>query len=244
MNQTPAQIHIGTSGWSYEHWKGSFYPKDLKSADWLEHYAQHFSTVEINNTFYRIPSTTTVQNWYTRVPQQFLFAVKASRYITHQRKLQDCRHTLSFFYESIAEFKDKAGPILFQLPPFFRKDKDRLRDFIHLLTDTYSYTFEFRHASWYTDEIYEILSEKNVALCITDLHGQLSPEIATANFTYIRLHGPQNTYRGSYGLAKLKPWKKKIEQWVNSKTSVYCYFDNDEKGYAPKDALLLQKLLK
>lgn len=236
------QIYIGTSGWSYAHWKENFYPQGLKSNQWLNHYSSVFSTVEVNTTFYHLPLISTIKNWHNQVPHHFLFSVKASRYITHQKRLIDCSESLNLFYKSLNGLKEKIGPILFQLPPSFKMNKDRLIEFISLLSNDYNYVFEFRHASWFNDDIYELLLKKGIALCITDLNGALSPEIITSHFTYIRLHGPHHAYQGSYGTKNLKLWKNKIENWVD-KTSVYCYFDNDEKGYAIQDAKSLQDSL-
>lgn len=233
------QILIGTSGWSYPHWKENFYPTGLKAKDWLNYYSAAFSTVEVNTTFYHVPLVSTTQNWYAQVPANFLFSLKGSRYITHQKKLNECNEALNYFYEHIKSLKSKIGPILFQLPPFFHLHQERLEEFINSLKKDYHYVFEFRHESWFSDAIYEVLAKANIGLCITDLNGSLSPEEITSDFTYIRLHGPKKAYQGSYGITKLKEWKKKIEKWA-SKVSVYCYFDNDEKGYAIQDALVLK----
>lgn len=240
--KTVPQIYIGTSGWSYSHWKDNFYPKDLNSKQWLKYYSRAFSTVEVNMTFYRTPNVSTLQNWFAQTPAKFTFSVKANRYITHQKRLKDCQEYLDFFHKTIQTLKSKVGPILFQLPPSFKANKERLIEFIGCLSKQHKYTFEFRHSSWFTDDIYEVLSKNDIALCITDLNGKPSPEEITSHFTYIRLHGPQKSYQGSYGTSKLKAWQKKIEKW-SAKTSVYCYFDNDEKGYAIQDAKSLQELL-
>lgn len=235
------KIHIGTSGFSYLHWKENFYPKELPTKDWLDFYSQTFSTVELNTTFYHLPLENTVKNWHSQVPKNFLFALKASRYITHQKKLHDSQKSLQIFYQRIKSLKNKIGPILFQLPPSFKINKDLLLEFVTNLKPPFSYVFEFRHDSWYVDEIYDLLKEYDIALCITDLNGKLSPEEITSHFTYIRLHGPKKAYKGSYG-SKLKEWKNKIVDW-SSRASVYCYFDNDEKGFAVKDAKKLKKML-
>lgn len=240
--QNRSTVHIGTSGWSYEHWKENFYPEKLKSNDWLKFYSTNFSTVEINTTFYHLPRDTTVKNWYAIVPDNFLFAVKASGYITHQKRLHDCKNSLRVFFSSIKALKNKIGPILFQLPPSFKINLERLTEFISHLSKKHEYVFEFRHKSWFVKETYDLLSKHKIALCITDLNGKLSPEEITSHFTYIRLHGPQKAYLGSYGLRKIKSWKRKIESWIAAETSVYCYFDNDEKGYAIQDAKILQTL--
>lgn len=234
------KIHIGTSGWSYAHWKDNFYPKKLPTKQWLKYYGEHFSTVEVNSSFYHMPLESTIQNWSEQVPKDFLFSLKASRYLTHLKRLQDCKENVEFFLNRVIGLKKKLGPILFQLPPSFKADRIRLLEFITYLTKKHRYVFEFRHPSWFTDDIYDILSSKKIALCITDLNGTLSPEVITTDFTYIRLHGPKKAYQGTYGPRKLKEWHDKIEGW-SKKHQVFCYFDNDEKGYAIQDADSLKK---
>ena len=236
----PSHVHIGTSGFSFNHWKDNFYPKGLSTKEWLHYYAKTFSTVELNTTFYRLPSESTVKNWQSQVPDNFLFSIKASRYITHQKRLHDCKESLHFFYER-NDFLTKTGPILFQLPPSFKINKERLLEFIKNLKKSHLHVFEFRHDSWFTDEIYDILNAHHIALCITDLNGKLSPEELTTDFTYIRLHGPQKAYQDSYSPPQLKEWKRKMEKWA-LKASIFCYFDNDEKGYAIQDAKTLQDM--
>lgn len=241
MGKAAPKIYIGTSGWSYDHWKENFYPKGLPSKKWLKFYGEHFPTVEINNTFYRMPSENAVKNWHDETPDNFLFSIKASRYITHIKRLNDCESSAKFLLSVITKLKNKLGPILIQLPPSFKINKERLQEFIRWLDSDHRYVFEFRHPTWYCDEIYEIMQKHNLALCITDLNGVNSPEVITADFTYMRLHGPHKAYVGSYGKEGLKNWKKKIEKW-NETASVYCYFDNDEKGYAIQDAANLKKI--
>lgn len=235
------QIYIGTSGFSYKHWKENFYPNDLNTKKWLNYYSQVFSTVELNTTFYRLPLLSTVKNWHSQVPESFQFSIKASRYITHQKRLHDCQDSVRLFYQTIGEFQSKMGPILFQLPPSFKMNKELLSEFITNLQPSHLHVFEFRHDSWFVDEIYDILKKNKIALCITDLNGKLTPEEVTTHFTYIRLHGPKKAYQGSYG-PQLKVWKKKIKHW-SLKASVFCYFDNDEKGYAIQDARTLLEML-
>ena len=235
-------IHIGTSGWSYAHWKENFYPKGVKEKEWLQFFSSVFQTVEINSTFYHTPRVSTIQNWVAHVPEDFLFSIKASRYITHRKRLHDPAETLPFFFGNIKNFGKKAGPILFQLPPSLKMDRERLIEFLKHMEKDYRYVFEFRDDSWFVDEIDQLLSEKNIALCLSDLHGKPSPEVFTANFTYMRLHGPKNAYEGSYGPTRLKKMGKKMETWAK-KIAVYCYFDNDEKGYAVQDAKALKNLI-
>lgn len=231
-----AHAYIGTSGWSYSHWKENFYPEGLKQEKWLMYYSETFQTVEINNTFYHLPTVKTIDKWYSQVPQDFSFSIKASRYITHVKRLKDPKETLEKFFTIIKGLKTKVGPILFQLPPSLKCDIDRFKEFIDCLPIDQQCVFEFRHPSWFIEEIYDLMANKKIALCITDLNGSLSPLVITSNFTYIRLHGPKKAYQGSYGAVRLKSWKKKIQDWLSNNISVYCYFDNDEKGYAIQDA--------
>lgn len=237
-----AKVLIGTSGWSYDHWKENFYPKKLGTSKWLGYYSKEFPTVEVNTTFYHLPLNSTIQKWHGEVPARFKFSIKASRYITHQKRLKDCAASVKLFHKVIKGLKTKNGPILFQLPPSFKMNKERLLEFISHLKEEVDYVFEFRHDSWYVEEIYEILSKHKIALCITDLTGKLTPLKVTSHFTYIRLHGPKKAYQGSYGKVKLRFWKKQIDKWLADKISVYCYFDNDEKGYAIQDAKSLKTM--
>lgn len=233
---------IGTSGWSYEHWKGVFYPADLPAASKLDFYSSQFSVVEINTTFYHMPSQKTVENWYATTPKHFTFAVKASRYITHLKRLKDCQDSIENFLERVGLLKEKLGPILFQLPPSFQRNDERLEAVLSQLPKSLKYVFEFRHASWEVQDVYDLLDRYKVGFCISDLGGKLSPLEVTGSFAYIRLHGPQKAYQGSYSDAQLKKWKERIEAWSSHKKNTYCFFDNDEKAYAIFDALRLKSL--
>jgi uncharacterized protein YecE (DUF72 family) len=231
------KIWIGTSGWYYDHWDKVFYPEGTKPDERLELFAENFNTVEVNNTFYRLPRESTVEAWFSKVPNNFVFSIKASQYITHIKRLKDPEESLERFYSILKHLKGKLGPILFQLPPFFKKDTERLKTFVEHLKKGHQHVFEFRHPSWYDEETYAILRKNEVALCITDLKGHLSPEEVTSSFTYIRLHGPTiKAYQGSYGSKELHSWRDRIEHWKKQKIDVYCYFDNDEKSYAVKNA--------
>jgi uncharacterized protein YecE (DUF72 family) len=170
--------------------------------------------------------------------------VKASRYITHIKRLKEGEKTLPNFYERIKYLGSNLGPILFQLPPFFKANLERLQEFISCLDENYRYVFEFRHPTWFTEETYAILRKAKIGLCITDLNGSLSPEEITTDFVYIRLHGPKQAYKGTYGKQALIAWQKRIHKYEKDKIKTYCYFDNDEKGFAIQDALELQRLLK
>jgi uncharacterized protein YecE (DUF72 family) len=235
-------IFIGTSGWSYPHWNKVFYPEDLAESKHLRFFTEHFPTVEINNTFYRFPSEKALLKWHSVPPSGFVFAIKANRYITHIKRLKEPEKTAKDFLQRIDLLKEKLGPILFQLPPSFKKDRERLEAFIKVLPRKHLYVFEFRHSSWDDEEIYSLLRKNNIAYCISDLNRVLSPLVVTADFVYIRLHGPTASYKGSYSKKELGIWEKRIKDWAKNKISTYCYFDNDEKGFAIKDAERLLKV--
>lgn len=236
------KIYIGTSGWHYKHWKGTFYPADIKESEQLACYVRHFNTVEINNSFYMLPSAKTFTGWKKATPKGFVFAVKSSRYITHMKKLKTDASIRSFFTR-VAKLEGKLGPILFQLPPKWNINKERLADFLARLPKGNLYTFEFRDHTWYNEEIYSLLRKYNCAFCIYELEYHLSPVEVTADFVYIRLHGPGNKYQGSYSDAILKKWVKQCMQWQRGKKDVYVYFDNDQAGYAAFNAQRLISLL-
>lgn len=236
-------INIGTSGWSYKHWDKSFYG-NIPAAQRLSFYSQQFQTVEINTTFYHLPTEKAVKSWEKTVPKNFLFSIKASRYITHIKRLNEGKDKVENFLKNISFLKKKEGPILFQLPPAFSKNFDRLKEFISYLPKKHLYTFEFRHKSWFSEDIYVLLKNNNISLCISDLNGTLSPIEVTGNFVYIRLHGPKSAYQDSYSNYQLKKWAARIQSWNQEKIKVFCYFDNDEKGYAIQDARRLKQLLK
>ena len=238
-----AKIHIGTSGWHYKHWKGTFYPADIREKDQFSVYQEHFSTVEINNSFYHLPTLATFKAWRKASPANFIFSVKASRFFTHMKKLNVDASSLRPFFSQAGKLEEKLGPILFQLPPRWNINAERLRDFLEKLPTGYRYTFEFRNQSWYNEEIYAALVEHNCAFCIYELEGHISPLQVTADFVYIRLHGPGNKYQGSYSDAVLRKWAKRCLAWQQQKKDVYIYFDNDQEGYAAFNAKRLQKLV-
>lgn len=239
-----SKIHIGTSGWHYDHWKGPFYPGDMRADKFLDYYAHHFTTAEINNSFYQLPAEKTFLQWKDTVPGGFLFSVKASRYLTHMKKLKDPGQALMKFLKRVDKLENKLGPILFQLPPRWHFNGERLQRFLRVLPDQYRYAFEFRDESWFNRECYELLDNAGVAFCIYDLAGLMSPKEVTSNFVYIRLHGPGGAYQGRYDRATLSHWAKTMSAWVRRKKEIFCYFDNDEAGYAALNALELQKMIK
>ncbi|MHB9072542.1 MAG: DUF72 domain-containing protein [Desulfobaccales bacterium] len=241
--KTAGPIHIGTSGWHYRHWQGPFYPETLGTEGFLEFYARHFHTVEINNSFYQLPTERALSTWRDSVPPGFIFAVKGSRFITHMKKLKDPERSLAPFLEKVALLKDKLGPILFQLPPGWHFNRERLAAFLTALPETWRYTLEFRDQSWINSQVLDLLTQHNVAFCIYDLAGYLSPLEITADFVYIRLHGPGGPYQGRYLAQPLERWAGTIAAWSRQGREVFCYFDNDEAGFAPQNAWELQNLL-
>ena len=234
---------IGTSGWHYDHWQGPFFPEDMPAEDMLGFYARHFPAAEINNSFYQLPKAETLEHWRDVVPGNFRFAVKASRYITHMKKLKDPREPVARFLQRVAVLGDRLGPVLFQLPPNWRCNVERLAAFLAALPETGRYAFEFRDPSWFDDKVYQLLQEAGAAFCIYDLAGRQSPKTVTADFVYVRLHGPDQAYEGSYSVQALAGWAGAISAWQKQGWDVFCFFDNDQKGYAPANALRLQEML-
>jgi uncharacterized protein YecE (DUF72 family) len=241
--KTEKLIFIGTSGWYYPHWKGPFYHTDTKQKDFLAYYIKYFHTVEINNSFYQLPAQTTFKLWRQTVPDNFVFAVKASRFITHMKKLKDPHKTTPNFFERVDTLAEKLGPILFQLPPRWKGNPDRLKSFLKALPKKYKYSFEFRDPTWFNEDIYQLLAKYNAAFCIYEFDRRLSPKKVTADFVYIRLHGPHGPYQGQYNQKVLSKWAQDILRWVREKKKVFCYFDNDQAGYAAKDAIKLQEMI-
>ena len=236
-------IHVGTSGWHYKHWLGTWYPRGTKDAEQFAYYKEHFHTVEINNSFYRLPTVATFEAWRKAAPHGFLFAVKASRYITHMRKLMEPQRSYEPFINNVAALKDKLGPILFQLPPRWKVNTERLADFLATLPKKWRHAFEFREPSWYHSDVYALLRKYDCAFCIYELAGHLSPFEVTASFVYVRLHGPGAKYSGSYTDSQLKSWAKKCRAWASEGKDVFVYFDNDEAGYAAFNAQRLAELV-
>ena len=236
-------LRIGTSGWSYEHWKGPFYPPDLAAGSMLACYARSFATTEINSSFYRLPTAATLESWRSTTPAGFVFAAKASRYITHMKKLKDPNKTLSPYFTRIRLLADKLGPILFQLPPRWSFNESRLAAFLEALSGEFRYAFEFRDHSWLTERTFDLLAKHDAALCVYELEGFASPRVVTTDFVYVRLHGPAGAYRGSYDERSLERWAEALAAWSAQGRAVYCYFDNDEAAHAAHNALRLRAML-
>lgn len=235
------RIRIGTSGWVYPHWRERFYPAGLPERDWLAFYARHFDSVEINRSFYRLPKPENFAAWREGTPPGFLFAVKASRFITHMKKLREPQRTLWPLLNAVAGLGDKLGPLLFQIPPRWGPDPARLRAFLRALPQHLKAAFELRDPAWHVEAVFEVLREANAAFCIYDLGGFESPRIVTADFAYIRLHGPGAPYCGRYGSKVLADWA----EWLSRQSvrEAFVYFDNDEAAHAVQDALELRRLL-
>jgi len=237
-------IRVGTSGWHYGSWKGPFFPKDLKAKDQLPFYATQFPSTELNGVFYRTPTERAVELWRDQTPDDFVFAWKASKFITHWKRLSErSENSLQLLESRLSLLGHKAGPVLFQLPPQFELNYERLQHFLSMLNRKRRYTFEFRHSSWYSPKVFRLMSDANIALCISDHADAPSPWKRTANFVYIRAHGPGGRYKGHYKQATLAEWRTQIASWNTSGHDVYVYFDNDQKSAAPLDARrLLQSI--
>ena len=237
------KVFIGTSGWSYKHWQGVFYPKDLAADKWLEYYSRYFKTVEINNSFYRLPAAKTFRSWYKQTPRDFIFSVKASRFITHMKKLKEPRKTVKKFLKQAVYLKEKLGPVLFQLPPRWKANAGRLSVFIKSLPKDLKFVFEFRENSWFNEKIRELLDKKGQGFCSHDMHGIDCPRFMTDKLAYIRFHGTTRLYGGKYSRKQLEGWASFIKKCAR-KGRVYVYFNNDMKGYAIENALMLKRILK
>jgi uncharacterized protein YecE (DUF72 family) len=243
MNLKSSPVYIGTSGWHYEHWREVFYPKKTANKDFFAHYKTVFNTVEINNTFYRLPEKETLEKWRVEAPRGFIFSVKASRYITHMKKLKEPEASVETFFERIESLGEAQGPILFQLPPRWNVNVSRLEAFLSALPPNFQYAFEFRDARWFTGAVYQTLHDHNAALCLYAMGDYTSPKEVTADFVYVRLHGPEGEYGGSYSKAELSGWAGAFSTWSRGGRTIYCYFDNDESGFAAADASTLKNML-
>lgn len=219
---------VGTSGFSYPEWRGSFYPEKMPTAKMLPYYAERLRTVEINNTFYRMPKADMLAAWAQATPAAFRFAPKAPQQITHRQKLVGSAEAVATFTRALAAFGDKLGPVLFQLPPFLRKDLPRLADFLALLPKTLRAAFEFRHSSWFDDGVYEALRSHGAALCIAEAEDLATPLVPTASWGYLRLR------RTDYDEAALAAWAKKVEALAGTWSEAFVYFKHEEAGIGPK----------
>ena len=240
-----SKVLIGTSGWTYDGWRGPFYPRDAPKKDWLAWYARRFATTEITGSFYRTPSLEAVRAWRDQTPEDFLFAWKASKFITHWKRLtQKCENSIALMETRLKALGPKCGAVLFQLPPQFKANRERLASFLKMLPRRRPYAFEFRHNSWYENGILDLLRDHDVALCLSDHHDAPAPWTVTARHVYVRGHGPSGRYRDNYPDRTLAAWSRDIAKWKRQRRTVFVYFDNDQKSAAPADAARLMRMLK
>ncbi|MFQ5956351.1 MAG: DUF72 domain-containing protein [Candidatus Brocadiales bacterium] len=241
-----ARVFVGTSGFMYDHWgDGVFYPKKMSQRVWLEFYVEHFSTVELNVAFYRLPSEDAFRSWYRRTPRDFAFALKGSRFITHIKRLKDCREPIKLYFKRARLLKEKLSVVLWQTPPRFKKDIPRLKDFVRALKvrGPTRQAFEFRDESWFDSDVYDILHKADMALCMADWPRYDVNVPDTASFIYLRRHGPEGgrLYTGCYPKAELRRDVREIKRWLSVGKDVYIYFNNDQHGWAVKNALDVKK---
>jgi uncharacterized protein YecE (DUF72 family) len=255
-----ARCYIGTSGWVYTHWRDVFYPSDLPQSRWYHHYASFFDTVEINYSFYRLPSEKTFDRWQRQAPEKFIYALKANRFLTHVKRLKDVAEPLERFLSRVRRLGGKLGPILWQLPPRWNADPARLENFAALLTADCSteqsvpgsiqgsqpdliHVFEFRDPAWFVQSVKEILERFGLNFCIFDMPGLPCPSWITGDIVYLRFHGVGQIYVGQYGWEGLRPWADRIRQWLAEERPVYAYFNHAACGHAVADAQMLRELL-
>ncbi len=235
--------YIGTSGWHYDHWRCRFYPEELAKAGWLKFYTTYFTTVELNNSFYRLPSEDAFTTWHDSSPGNFIFAVKVSRFITHIKRLKNTGDAVEKFISRAKILGEKLGPLLYQLPPNMHRDDDRLVSFLSTLPRGMKHVFEFRHQSWLDDGVFEALHKYNIGLCVFDMPSLTCPLVATADFAYIRFHGSTGLYSSCYTDAELAEWAEKLADLAANLKATYIYFNNDAEAFAVKNAKTLRGYL-
>ena len=226
----------------YKHWRGLFYPTDLPVKRWFEHYAAHFDTVEINNSFYRLPSPETFAGWREQAPPGFCYAVKANRYLTQSKKLNACEEPMARMMASVQALRPAFGPLLFQLPPHFKVNVQRLEAFLTIVPRDVAAVFEFREPSWYSDAVFAALERQGAGLCVHDMPGSASPRIAVGPAAYVRFHGSSGKYVGRYRDETLKDWSEWMRAQASGGRAVWAYFNNDIHGHAIDDALALRAM--
>ena len=232
-------VRIGCSGWQYRHWRGDFYPADLPQSRWLEYYAARFDTAEVNNTFYRLPEASTFAEWRRRAPRGFVYAVKASRFLTHMKKLKDPNEPTRRFFTRARHLRATFGPVLYQLPPRWPVNLERLRTFLRALPRGHRQAIEFREPSWYAADVRALLDKHHVALCLHDMPGSASDRVAAGPFVYLRFHGVTK-YGGRYSDKALDGWADWLAEQSRAGRDIYAYFNNDTGGHAPRDAVRLR----
>ena len=239
MPRLPARLRIGCSGWNYKSWKGRFYPAGLASSKWLDYYTGQFDTVELNNSFYRLPEAATFARWRDQVPEDFVFAVKASRFLTHMKRLRDPEEPIRRLFSHAQALGPKLGPVLYQLPGSFTVDLPRLDAFLTALPRDIQHVVEFRHPSWYVDEVFACLERQRVALCLHDKSGSEITSSPVGPFVYVRFHGTTGDYHGSYPDAVLSNWAIRLASHWREGRDVYAYFNNDPEAIATRNAATL-----
>jgi len=227
----------------YDHWRGEFYPSELPKTKWFSHYSRHFSTVELNSSFYHLPSDKAFGTWQDKAPDGFIYAVKVSRYITHMKRLRDVDQPLETFISRARLLGDKLGPLLYQLPPGMKRNDAVLESFLKLLPRDMHHVFECRNESWFDGEVYALLRKYNAGFCIYDLPGTTTPLVAAADFAYVRFHGSTGLYDSCYTDDELRSWAEKIARLGNGLSAVYVYFNNDSHAFATRNAKKLMELL-
>jgi uncharacterized protein YecE (DUF72 family) len=235
-------LYIGTSGWNYDHWKGIFYPEGLPSSKWLDHYTRSFNSVELNVTFYRLVRKETFRMWRKNTPEDFRFVTKGSRFITHIKRIKSVAGALDLFLNNVHQLREKLLAVIWQLPPNYKKDLSRLEGFLRLLKrkTKVPQVLEFRHESWFSEDVYALLTEHEAALCIAHSHKYPCVRVQTGNLLYLRFHGA-TLYKSDYSKAELKPWAKYAKS-VKDK-DIMVFFNNDTNGYAIKNAITFHKLM-
>ena len=237
------RARVGCSGWQYKHWRGDFYPADVAQARWFEYYAARFDSVEINNSFYRLPERATFAAWARRAPPGFEFAVKASRFLTHMKKLKDPEEPIERLFSRMGALGPHLGPVLYQLPPGWRLDVDRLAYFLGALPAGIRHVIEFRDPSWYDPSVGALLKRHRVALCLHDMPGSATGRQPVGPFVYVRFHGATSKYGGGYSQERLRSWAEWLNEQRAGGCDVHAYFNNDIGGHAPRDAVTLRRLL-
>jgi uncharacterized protein YecE (DUF72 family) len=238
-----SKYYVGCSGWHYEHWRGLHYPQELPRTKWLSFYAQQFDTVELNNSFYRLPSEKAFSTWRESTADNFVFAVKVSRFITHVKRLKNLGPAVANFLSQAAFLKEKLGPLLYQLPPSMKRNDELLQSFLSTLPSKHQHVVEFRHESWINEAVFDILRRHNVGLCVFDMPGLSCPPVATSDFAYIRFHGSKGMYSSRYSDEELAQWARQITRLGQSLEASYIYFNNDTEAFAVENAMTLKNLL-
>ncbi len=238
-----SSIRIGCSGWQYSDWRGDFYPSDLPAKRWLEFYAQQFDTVELNASFYRLPQAATFAAWRWRLPPGFSMAVKASRYLTHTKRLRDPVEPLTRLWSRAELLESRLGPMLYQLPPRWKANLERLSGFLAALPGGRLQAIEFRDPSWNRPDAYRLLAESGVALCLHDMPASMPDPVHVGPFAYVRFHGEGGRYGGRYATDVLRAWAERLRAWAAAGVPSWVYFNNDIGGHAPRDAQRLREMI-